>query len=137
MCRLLIIHFSFQAFSHHINFIRTHTSLKCPPCNCNILDINCVASIMCFLTNSDWKRMPELLVTLCLSNALAIFLGCRPRTLKIPFIEKNGLRWIVIKMKQCLLASSRLNLELLTSYRILFILTIISCYAKAIFVGIM
>jgi hypothetical protein len=46
---------------------------------------------MHFVTNSDHKGMLELLATLCLSNALAIFLGCRPKTLAILLIEKDGL----------------------------------------------
>jgi hypothetical protein len=35
--------------------------------------------------------MPELLATMHLSNALTIFLGCRPITLAIPLIEEDGL----------------------------------------------
>jgi len=56
--------------------------------------------------------MDELLAIMCLANALEMFLRCRPKILTIPFIEKDGPTWIVAKMKQCLLASSRLNLKL-------------------------
>jgi hypothetical protein len=76
--------------------------------------------------------MFQLLTIMCLSNALAIFLGCRPINFTISLIEEDGPTWIVAKMKQCLLASSRLDLELLTSYRVLFILAITSCCARAI-----
>jgi len=34
--------------------------------------------------------MLELLAIMCLSNALTIFLGCRPGTLTIPLIEEAG-----------------------------------------------
>ncbi len=46
-------------------------------------------SILCFLIDNDHKGMLELLVILCLSNSLAIFIGFRPGTLTIPLIEKN------------------------------------------------
>jgi hypothetical protein len=35
------------------------------------------------------------LAILCLSNALAIFLWCRPTTLTIPFIAEDGPTWII------------------------------------------
>ncbi len=44
-------------------------------------------SILRFLTDSDHKGMLELLAILHLSNALIIFLGCRPRTLTIPLMS--------------------------------------------------
>jgi hypothetical protein len=81
--------------------------------------------------------MFELLAILHLSNALAIFLGCRPRTLTIPLIEEDGPTWIIVEMRQCLLVSSRLDLELLTSSKILLVPTITSCCARVVFVGTM
>jgi hypothetical protein len=71
-------------------------------------------------------------LSLHLSNALIIFLGCRPRTLTIPLIEKDGPTWIVAKMRQRLLASSRLDLELSTSRRDLLIPTITACCARVV-----
>ncbi len=81
--------------------------------------------------------MLGLLAILCLSNALAIFLGCRPTTLTIPLIAEDGPTWIIVEMRQYLLVSSRLDLELLTSCKVLFILAITSCCARVVFVGTM
>jgi hypothetical protein len=81
--------------------------------------------------------MPRLLAILCLSNALAIFLGCRLATLTIPLIVEDGPTWIIEDLRQCILVSSRLDLELLTSCKVLLILAITSCCARVVFVGTM
>ncbi len=81
--------------------------------------------------------MPGLLAILCLSNPLTIFLGCRPTTLTIPLMAKDGPTSIIVEMKQCLLVSSRLDLELLTFCKVLLILAITSCCARVVFVGTM
>ncbi len=85
-----------------------------------------------FHNGNDHKGMPKSLINLFLSYASKMFIRCILKILVILIMEEDGPTLMFAKMRQCLLASSTLKLDLLTSFMDLFTPIKTSCCVKTI-----
>ncbi len=101
MCRFFIPHPNVKALHCHISFVGIRSSLRCPPNKGNIFCLNFASISLFFLIDSDHNASLELLLTMHLYIAMAIFWGCTPRTLAMYLIEDIGPALIIVSKITC------------------------------------